>query len=139
MNKLRSLHLRALVVLVLAPALSMLVGRVPLGARAMTGGVTEFPLATSLSSPRGITSGPDGNLWFTEETGNKIGRITPAGTIAQFVIPTAASAPLGIAQGADGNLWFTESTGNKIGRITPTGAFSEFVLPTASSKPNGIA
>ena len=27
---------------------------------------------------------PDGNLWFTEEDGNKIGRITPAGTIAEF-------------------------------------------------------
>jgi len=26
----------------------------------------------------GITSGPDGNLWFTEELAGEIGRITPS-------------------------------------------------------------
>ena len=31
------------------------------------------------SSPLGITAGPDGNLWFTEHSGNAIGRITPGG------------------------------------------------------------
>ncbi|MDB5040312.1 MAG: hypothetical protein JWN27_1038, partial [Candidatus Eremiobacteraeota bacterium] len=27
--------------------------------------------------PWGITSGPDGNLWFTESNGNTVARITP--------------------------------------------------------------
>jgi streptogramin lyase len=66
----------------------------------------------------GITAGPDGNLWFTEYGGNKIGRITTAGSITEFAIPTANSGPTGITAGHDGNLWFTESNGNKIGRIT---------------------
>ena len=35
------------------------------------------PIPTSNSVPDGITAGPDGNLWFTEQTGNKIGRISP--------------------------------------------------------------
>ena len=35
------------------------------------------------------SSGPDGNLWFTEYGGNKIGRITTAGVITEFAIPTA--------------------------------------------------
>ena len=30
-------------------------------------------------SPNGIATGPDGNLWFTEADGNRIGRITPTG------------------------------------------------------------
>ena len=30
--------------------------------------------------------GPDGNLWFTEEAANKIGRITPGGTITDWAL-----------------------------------------------------
>ena len=41
------------------------------------------------SYPFGITTGPDGNLWFTEYTGDRIGRITPQGVISEYP-PTAA-------------------------------------------------
>jgi virginiamycin B lyase len=61
----------------------------------------------------------DGNLWFTERTGNKIGQVTPTGVFTEFPIPTAATEPIGIVTGPDGNLWFTETSGNKIGRIAP--------------------
>ena len=38
----------------------------------------------------GITAGPDGNLWFTESSANKIGEINPAThVIAEFAVPTA--------------------------------------------------
>jgi streptogramin lyase len=30
-----------------------------------------------LSDPVGITTGPDGNLWFTEYNNGKIGKIVP--------------------------------------------------------------
>jgi virginiamycin B lyase len=70
----------------------------------------------------GITAGPDGNLWFTEYGGNKIGRITTAGVITEFPIPTDDSEPWGITSGPDGNLWFTEfphdaGSGLPFGRI----------------------
>ena len=82
--------------------------------------ITEFPLPTAGSQPRdGIASGADGNIWFTEYAGNRIGRITPGGTITEFAIPSPNSQPIGIAAGPDGNLWFTEQAGNKIGRISP--------------------
>jgi len=55
-----------------------------------------------------ITSGPDGNLWFTGIYTNTIGRITPAGTVKEFPIPTPDSRPTYIVSGPDGNLWFTE-------------------------------
>jgi streptogramin lyase len=45
---------------------------------ALSGKITEFAILTAGSLPVGITSGPDGNLWFTESGGNQIGRITPA-------------------------------------------------------------
>src|SRR6185436_11779124 len=79
--------------------------------------ITEYPVPTA-GSPQDITAGPDGNMWFTEIAGNKIGRITPAGVITEFPVPTAASKPVGITAGPDGNLWFGEGDGNKIGRIT---------------------
>lgn len=50
--------------------------RVPTRTLPPAGRITEFPLPTSASEPFGITVGPDGNLWFTEEVGNSIGRIT---------------------------------------------------------------
>lgn len=93
------------------------------------------------SSPIDITSGPDGNLWFTEYRGNQIGKISPQGVITEFPLPTARSYPNSITRGADGNLWFTESGGmnwNLIGRITPTGAITEFAIPTANSDPSHI-
>jgi hypothetical protein len=82
--------------------------------------------------------GPDGNLWFTEASGNRIGRITPLGVITEFPVPTTFSDLSGITAGPDGNLWFTEFSGNKIGRITPSGVITEFPVPFASGGPVGI-
>lgn len=90
--------------------------------------ITEYSSGISASStPYGIASGPDGNLWFTEQTGNRIARITPSGTVTEFSTGiTGAVEPIGIASGADGNLWFTEHSANRIGRITPSGTVTEF-------------
>jgi streptogramin lyase len=90
------------------------------------------------SEPQGITAGPDGNIWFTEKSGNRIGRITPTGTVTEFAVPTAHGYPDDITTGPDGNLWFTEGNVNKIGRITPTGTITEFTLPSAYGDPYGI-
>ena len=84
-------------------------------------GLKEFPLPNPGSSPRIIALGSDGNMWFSEHTGNRMGRITPDGTITEFPIPTPNSMPRAIALGADGNIWFGEFAGGKIGRITPQG------------------
>ena len=85
--------------------------------------VTEFSAGISaFAGPFGITAGPDGNLWFTEFSGHRIGRITPLGVVTEFSAGISAGAgPRGITAGPDGNLWFTELSGQRIGRIT-TGA-----------------
>ena len=88
--------------------------------------IIEFPIPTASSRPAEMTIGPDGNLWFTEQDSNKIGRITPTGTFTEFPVPTASSAPTGIVTGPDNNLWFTKRDTHKIGRLTPAGVFSEF-------------
>jgi virginiamycin B lyase len=91
----------------------------------------------------GITTvavAPDGGVWFTESSGNRIGRMNPEGSgLAEFVLPQANSGPRIIALGADGNMWFSEHTGNRMGRITPAGVVTEFDIPTAASQPRAIA
>jgi len=90
--------------------------------------ITEFPVPTPSATTWSIASGPDGNLWFTERDGNKIGMINPTThAISEFPIPTANSWPIGITAGPDGNLWFTENASGKIGEINPTThAITEF-------------
>jgi virginiamycin B lyase len=43
----------------------------------LSGTITSYPLPSATSNPVGIVTGPDGNLWFTEYGGNKIGKIVP--------------------------------------------------------------
>jgi streptogramin lyase len=94
--------------------------------------ITEFVLPAG-SNPYGITAGPDGNVWFTEQGLNpKIGRITPTGTIDEFSLPQLNAMPVEIVAGPDGNLWFT-GTGRDgrlapsyIGQITPAGVVTQF-------------
>jgi virginiamycin B lyase len=106
-----------------------------IGKIAPDGTITEY--AATLSQPEGITLGPDGAMWFTEEgvpnpstgspQGGKIGRITATGTITEY--GKNLLDPQQIVLGSDGNLWFTEfgssaslgqtPSNGRIGRIVP--------------------
>jgi len=100
--------------------------------------ITEIPVPTAASIPVNIAAGPDGAVWFTESSGNQIGRVTAGNVILEYPIPTAASFPNGIAAGPDGALWFAEFQGNQIGRVTTAGSITEFPIPTASGGPWNI-
>lgn len=110
----------------------------------VAGTISEYLIPTPHSEPVGITSGPDGNLWFTESYGNKIGMITTGGQFTEYALPNAESEPENITTGPCGDgtqcLWFTEFAGNRIGKIT-TGAvgaqITEYALK-ADSEPEGI-
>src|SRR5437016_13536348 len=55
------------------------------------------PACTLDGGPTSIIAGRDGNLWFTERFGNKIGRIAPAGgLIAVFCQVITTCNPSGI-------------------------------------------
>ncbi len=85
---------------------------------------------------RNICVGPDGNLWFTEYTTGKVGKITTGGSVTEYALP-AGSKPDGIAAGSDGNLWFTDEGTSKVGKITTSGSITEYALPSGSA-PKGI-
>ena len=100
--------------------------------------VVKSQLGRHTSDPSGIAAGPDAALWFTEEAGNQIGRITTAGVITEFPITTAnIYFPVGIVAGPDGVLWFTG--GGAIGRITTAGVITAFQMLSGVSSPYGIA
>jgi streptogramin lyase len=87
----------------------------------------------------GVTSGPDGNLWFTEETNNAVGRITPGAVITEFTAGFPTGNPRGIDTGPDGNLWVAQAGGNgAIARVTKAGVVTEFPVPTPGD-PTDIA
>ncbi len=110
------------------------------GATAFGQVIQEFPLLPPGRGPEGITTGPDGNLWFCEEGGNRIGRQTyPGGVVTEFPLPVAFSSPETIVAGPDGNLWFTAWTADSVGRITPAGVITMFPTISANSEPEGIA
>ena len=116
-------------------------GSPPPSVSAMKGTVSIFTLPTAASDPTALTAGPDGNVWFAEVIGGRIGRITPAGEITEFAL--GGSRPgNGITLGPDGNLWFTDfgAAGDAfIGRITPSGAISEFPLPRGERDRKSLA
>jgi len=84
-----------------------------------------------------ITAGPEGNLWVTDESQNKIWKLTTGGGFTGFALPpTPNRGANSITVGADSNLWIGEPGNNSIGRMT-TGAplLGEFPIPTANSNP----
>jgi hypothetical protein len=86
-----------------------------------------------------ITQGPDGNLWFTENAGNKIAAINPITHVfSEFAVPQSGSNPYGITIGPDNNVWFTEANANRLGRLNlTTDAITTFAIP-GNGQPRGI-
>ena len=99
----------------------------------------EYPAPTPRSWPSHIAVGPDGNLWFTENRGNNVARMTLDGSVTEFPLPTPAAGPAEIVPAADGSLWFTEFNVSQLGQITLEGVVTEFPIPTARGKPQGMA
>src|ERR1700730_13978538 len=68
--------------------------------------IADYPTVTPSAGPSKPALGSDGNIWFSECTADKIGRITPVGVVTEFAIPIAG-CPTRMALGPDGNIWFT--------------------------------
>src|SRR5262249_35471225 len=98
-----------------------------------TGSATTFDVGTTSGSRSPISTGPDGNLWFTEPDANETGRIPPAGRIPLFHVPTSGSQPTGIVAGPNGNIWFTEAASRHIGEYFLIGTPPAAPAPTTTA------
>jgi len=86
------------------------------------------------AGPIGLTTGPDGNVWFT--TSSYVGKITPAGIITPFPTSAASSPSDAITKGLDGNLWYEYSSGDGIGKVTPAGTITGYTFTNTSATLN---
>ena len=78
-----------------------------------------------------IVGGPDHALWFTEDQGNRIGRIDTSGTVTEYPLPLVNSLntqPDGITSGPGGDLWFTESASSTIASVTTGGSLAFYPI-----------
>lgn len=99
------------------------------------GVVTEFPAGPAAGSFGDLTTGPDGNLWYTKK--HAIGRVATDGSVTEFSAGLANGSLLSdITPGPDGNLWFTDYYAG-VGWITPAGAITEYSLG-GDRRPGGI-
>jgi virginiamycin B lyase len=102
--------------------------------------IQEFgPAPTANAGIQDIVQGPDGNMWFTERTANKIGRIsgTNPGTIEEFDVAAMSTAPDIIVVGPDNALWYTQANG--VGRMPPGNPAGVQFFSLGMSGPRGIA
>ena len=92
--------------------------------------ITEFSapsngtiVGTNVVQPQ-ITTGPDGNLWFTEPAANEIGAFDPANDTVSHQVLTRVTGgdPPGITAttGPNGAIWFSLSAVGQVGMITPS-------------------
>ncbi|HLX49614.1 MAG TPA: hypothetical protein VKS82_14900 [Streptosporangiaceae bacterium] len=68
------------------------------------------------SYPGAITTGPDGNLWFTVPYSDEAGRLTPSGAITAITVPHNGNFGA-IAQAPNGAMWFTDLANGLLARI----------------------
>ncbi len=82
-----------------------------------------------VSTPRDITTGPDGNLWFTVAVLPGIARMNSTTRAVDVFTDPNIDRPAGIASGPDGRLWFISFNSDRIGAITPAGEIQTFADP----------
>jgi streptogramin lyase len=80
---------------------------------------------TTLFDRNGIILGPDGNEWFSDQSHDQVGYVTPTGAVSFFPL-AAGSHPIGITVGSDAAIWIAENGTGRIGRMTVTGAYTEY-------------
>src|SRR5687768_18461179 len=90
---------RALLAIALSLPCARLMGQLPPSIQEL-GGLTTFNTA-------GIVTGPDGALWFTERSVNKIGRMSAGGVVTEYPGLTPGE-PTSITVGPDRALWFAD-------------------------------
>lgn len=74
------------------------------------------------AAPYDIAAGWDGALWFTQPSGDRIGRVSLDGDTTEYAV---AGQPMSLAAGSDGAVWFTLRD-DAIGRIDPQGTVTTF-------------
>lgn len=137
MNKVLNASKSSSVITTVAALLFSVLSSVPASS---AGVITEY--AGVGDYPRGITVGPDGNLWVAGELNGEIVKVTTSGVSTKYggfsrEVLNNNPSPQDVTVGADGNIWFTKGYGLlNIGRISTSGTVTEF--PSGMAHNTGI-
>lgn len=97
---------------------------------------------TPQSRPFGLAEGPDGDIWFAQLTGGKVGRIDRlTGGITELAPDPPLRTAETLAFGPLGGLWVSEhAEGGGVARLeTALGTFSRVAAPDAAALPNSVS
>lgn len=103
-----------------APDFGGWVGISTVGRITASGALTFYPLASGTGDSRGVALGPDGDIWFSENSDSAgtsaLVSVTPTGQMATHVLPAGAHGGA-LTMGPDGNLWVVENFDITIGQV----------------------
>jgi len=104
----------------------------------VTGKVSEWPVPTPRFA-RDPAPGPDGNIYITVMSGNKIARFdTKTHAFKEWEL-AAGHRPHGLLVDKQGIVWTTGNGNGTLGRLDPaTGQFTEFATPSRGGGPHTL-
>ena len=93
--------------------------------------IREWDVPTKGAHPHDPAVGKNGDLWFTEQMANKIGRFDPTSQhFKEYPVTGENAGPHGLVADSDGNIWFTANFGGYIGKLDPqTGKVTQYKMP----------
>ncbi len=96
-----------------------------------TGKIKLYKLPSRNGDPYTLVQDGDGNIWFTERTAGKLGKLTRAtGKIAEYPI---GDDPYGLAVDRRGNVWVTRKAADRLTQFDPkTGQVTHLLLEKGS-------
>jgi streptogramin lyase len=102
--------------------------------------VQVFGVPTPAAGLSSIVAGPDGSLWFGEQNGFAVGRITEAGGISEFPVPQASYSAAGDGPTAivssGGSLWTLANVGSTIDEVSTAGVVTPLYGKLSQSATN---
>ncbi len=105
------------------------------------GAVHKVPMPDKTArDPHTLVFDDAGNIWFTVQGGNFVGKLTVANErVDLFEVPTPRARPYGINIAGDGTVWVAEFGTNKLLSINPaTFELKETELPRAATRPRRL-
>lgn len=81
----------------------------------------------NLSSPTGVTTDKDGNVYVASFSNNSITKITPQNERKIFVKDSKLNGPMSIVSDKDGNIYVANYNTNNIMKITPAGVITQIL------------